>query len=111
MAPLVFTPPPTLPVRHISGRVHQDGNVVERYDDGLLMPSVLAVAPWHLAAQPAAQQRLRRETELMPAAVEEVLRAFSPVAIARLATADVTVGGGLIAKRRPRVAVAVVGQP
>ena len=59
--------------------------------------NTLGLALWHLASHPAAQQQLRQQPALMPAAVEEFLRAFSPVTIARLATADVTVGGCPIA--------------
>jgi cytochrome P450 len=42
----------------------------------------------HLASHPQDQQRLRDEPELMPMAVEEFLRFYSPVTMARYVTED-----------------------
>jgi cytochrome P450 len=55
--------------------------------------SSIGAALWHLAGHPADRERLVAEPELLPTAVEELLRAYSPVTMARLATEDVTVGG------------------
>src|SRR3546814_8068997 len=41
---------------------------------------------WHLATHPEDQQRLRDEPELMDTAVEEILRMYSPVTMARYVT-------------------------
>lgn len=49
---------------------------------------------WYLAQNAEAQDRLRKDPDLVPAAVEEFLRTLSPVqAMARTATRDVEVGG------------------
>ena len=47
----------------------------------------------HLATHPEDQARLRAEPELMPLAVEEVLRMYSPVTMAREVTEDTTFAG------------------
>lgn len=43
---------------------------------------------WHLATHPEDRERLVREPELIPAAVEEFLRAYSPVTMARVVAED-----------------------
>ncbi len=43
---------------------------------------------WHLATHPDHAARLVAEPELMPSAVEELLRAYSPVTMARVVTTD-----------------------
>jgi hypothetical protein len=55
--------------------------------------SSIGSALWHLATHPDDRQRLVKEPELLPTAVEELLRVYSPVTMARLATEDVTVNG------------------
>lgn len=55
--------------------------------------SAIGSAMLHLATHPADAQRLIDEPELMPVAVEELLRAYSPVTMARIATDDVDVSG------------------
>ena len=55
--------------------------------------SSIGAALWHLATHPDDRRRLVEEPELMPTAVEEFLRVYSPVTMARLATEDVTVNG------------------
>jgi len=55
--------------------------------------SVLGSALWHLAAHPADRAALIRDPALVPAAVEEFLRVYSPVTIGRVVTREVTVGG------------------
>lgn len=48
----------------------------------------LAAALWHLAQHPDQQRWLRDRPERIPAAIEEFLRAFAPVTVGRLVTAD-----------------------
>ena len=55
--------------------------------------SSIGAALWHLATHPHDRKRLGTEPELLPTAVEELLRAYSPVTMGRLATEDVTVDG------------------
>jgi cytochrome P450 len=55
--------------------------------------SAIGSSLWHLAANPGDQARLRSTPELMPLAVEELLRFYSPVTMARFVTEDVEVKG------------------
>jgi hypothetical protein len=55
--------------------------------------SNIGSALWHLATHPEDQQRLRDEPELMPMAVEEFLRFYSPVTMARYVTEDTEFNG------------------
>jgi cytochrome P450 len=48
---------------------------------------------WHLATHPQDRARLAREPELIPTAVEEFLRAYSPVTMARVVNEDTEVNG------------------
>ncbi len=48
---------------------------------------------WHLATHPDDRDRLVKEPELMPTAIEELLRAYSPVTMARRLTEDVEYKG------------------
>ena len=48
---------------------------------------------WHLATHPEDRQRLAREPELIPTAIEELLRAYSPVTMARIVNDDTEVNG------------------
>jgi len=48
---------------------------------------------WHLASHPEDRRRLVAEPELMPTAIEELLRAYSPVTMARRLTEDVEYDG------------------
>ncbi|WP_205528685.1 cytochrome P450 [Desertimonas flava] len=54
--------------------------------------SAIGAALWHLARHSQDRRRLVAEPELIPVAVEEFLRAYSPVTMARVARADATVG-------------------
>jgi cytochrome P450 len=47
---------------------------------------------WHLATHPDDRRRLVAEPELMPTAIEELLRAYSPVTMARRLVEDVEYG-------------------
>ncbi len=55
--------------------------------------SSIGSALWHLAAHPEDRQRLVDEPDLIPTAVEEFLRAYSPVTMARLARNDTEIAG------------------
>jgi hypothetical protein len=48
---------------------------------------------WHLATHPEDRRRLVAEPELMPTAIEEFLRAYSPVTMARRITVDTEYNG------------------
>ena len=50
--------------------------------------SAIGAALWHLAQHPADRRRLAAEPDLMPTAVEEFLRAYAPVTMARLVARD-----------------------
>jgi cytochrome P450 len=54
--------------------------------------SSIGSALWHLASHPEDRRRLVEEPELIPTAVEEFLRAYSPVSMARVATQDTMLG-------------------
>ncbi|MBV8463644.1 MAG: cytochrome P450 [Acidimicrobiales bacterium] len=55
--------------------------------------SAIGSALWHLAAHPDDRMRLAQEPELMPTAIEELLRAYAPVTMAREVTEDVSYAG------------------
>ncbi len=50
--------------------------------------SAIGASLWHLAAAPADRARLAAEPALLPTAIEELLRAYAPVTMARLVTGD-----------------------
>lgn len=55
--------------------------------------SAIGSSLWHLATHPADRRRLAAEPELLPTAIEELLRAYSPVTMARIVASDVEVAG------------------
>ena len=55
--------------------------------------SAIGASLWHLARTPADRQRLVSEPELIPTAVEEFLRAFAPVTMARQVRRDGEIAG------------------
>jgi cytochrome P450 len=55
--------------------------------------SAIGASIWHLARTPADRQRLVDEPELLPTAMEELLRAYAPVTMARLVREDVDYRG------------------
>jgi len=55
--------------------------------------SGIGSALWHLATHDSDRRRLVAEPELLPTAIEELLRAYSPVTMARIVVDDVEVGG------------------
>ncbi len=48
---------------------------------------------WHLAQHPEQRQQLRDHPELWPQAIEELLRAYAPVTMARVASEDTEIAG------------------
>ncbi|MDA8061718.1 MAG: cytochrome P450 [Actinomycetota bacterium] len=55
--------------------------------------SAIGSSLWHLASHPEDRRRLGSEPGLMGTAVEELLRAYAPVTMARLVSEDVELGG------------------
>jgi cytochrome P450 len=55
--------------------------------------SSIGAAIWHLATHDADRRRLVAEPELIPTAIEEFLRAYAPVSMAREVTEDTVVAG------------------
>ena len=55
--------------------------------------SAIGASLWHLAATPADRERLVNEPELMPFAIEELLRFYAPVTMARLVKDDFEFNG------------------
>jgi cytochrome P450 len=61
--------------------------------------SAIGASLWHLASAPGDRARLRAEPELMPTAVEEFLRFYAPVTMARIAATDADLGGQTVHAR------------
>src|SRR5579875_34217 len=55
--------------------------------------SAIGASLWHLAQHPDDRRRLASDPDIMPFAVEELLRAYAPVTMARLVAKDVELGG------------------
>lgn len=55
--------------------------------------SAIGASLWHLATHPADRQRLVGEPELLPVAIEELLRAYAPVTMARVANEGAEIAG------------------
>jgi cytochrome P450 len=55
--------------------------------------SAIGSSLWHLATHPADRARMAEDPDVMSLAVEELLRAYSPVTMARVVTTDVDYGG------------------
>ena len=55
--------------------------------------SSIGSAMWHLASHETDRRRLVAEPELIPTAIEELLRAYSPVTMARIAVGDTEIAG------------------
>jgi len=55
--------------------------------------SAIGASLWHLAKTPADRRRLIAEPGLMPTAIEELLRAYSPVTMAREVMKETTIEG------------------
>jgi len=54
--------------------------------------SAIGASLWHLAGHPADRERLTSSAGLMPTAMEELLRAYAPVTMARLVKEDTHFG-------------------
>jgi cytochrome P450 len=61
--------------------------------------SAIGASLWHLAKNPQDRQRLLDEPELLPFAIEEFLRFYAPVTMARIAANDTDVGGCPVKER------------
>jgi cytochrome P450 len=55
--------------------------------------SMIGAGPWHLSAHADDRKRLVVEPQLIPTAVEEFLRAYSPATVARDIVKDTEIGG------------------
>jgi len=55
--------------------------------------SAIGSSLWHLATHPEDRRRLVKEPALLPTAIEEFLRAYAPVTMAREVVKETTVGG------------------
>ena len=55
--------------------------------------SGIGASLWHLATHPGDRRRLVADPSLMPTAIEEFLRAYAPVTMAREVVKETTVGG------------------
>jgi cytochrome P450 len=55
--------------------------------------SAIGASLWHLASNPGDAARLAADPSLMDAAIEELLRAYAPVTMARMVTEDTEFGG------------------
>ena len=55
--------------------------------------SAIGSSLWHLAQRPDQVRQLHEQPELWPTAVEELLRAYAPVTMGRIATAETEVAG------------------
>lgn len=60
--------------------------------------SAISSAMYHLATHPDDRRRLAQDPDLLPTAIEEFLRFYSPLQIGRIATDDTTLGGCPIPK-------------
>ena len=65
--------------------------------------SSIGSALWHLATNPADRERLVNEPELLPIAVEEFLRYYAPVTMARIAEVDVEYNDDVHIKRGDKI--------
>jgi cytochrome P450 len=63
--------------------------------------SAIGASIWHLASHPEDQQRLRDEPALWPVAIEELLRAYAPVTMAREVAHDTEFRGCPMRKGDP----------
>ncbi len=70
-------------------REHVSGSIVLLLIAGIDTTwSAIGSALWHLASHPADRRRMLAEPEILPFAIEELLRAYAPVTMARLVAED-----------------------
>lgn len=55
--------------------------------------SAIGASLWHLAQHPEDRRRLREDPDVLPFAIEELLRYYAPVTMARVAATDTEIGG------------------
>jgi len=55
--------------------------------------SSIGAGLWHLAQHPEDRRRLVEDPDVLPFAIEEILRVYAPVTMARIVAEDVEVGG------------------
>ena len=73
--------------------------------------SAIGSSLWHLATHPDDRRRLVAEPELIPTAVEELLRAYAPVTMARFVAKDHDFHGHPMKARRLGAAAVPGGEP
>jgi len=61
--------------------------------------SAIGASLWHLAQSPADRERLATDPAVLPFAIEEFLRFYAPVTMARVAATDTEIGGCPVAER------------
>jgi len=61
--------------------------------------SAIGASLWHLAQHPEDRVRLETDPDVLPFAVEEFLRMYAPVTMARIASTDTEIGGCPITER------------
>ena len=70
--------------------------------------SAIGSSLWHLAQHPSDRAALREDPDLWPTAIEELLRAYAPVMMGRIATAETSIAGCPVPAGR-RVLLAFAG--
>ncbi len=73
--------------------------------------SAIGACFWHLAQHPEDRRRLVAEPELIPTAVEEFLRAYAPVTMARDVVKETTINGCPFKAGRDGAALVPGGEP
>jgi cytochrome P450 len=61
--------------------------------------SAIGASLWHLAGHPEDRARLETDPDVLPFAIEEFLRYYAPVTMARIAATDTEIGGCPVAER------------
>ena len=73
---------------------HVVGTIILLMDAGIDTTwSSIGSSIWHLAQHPSDLQRMVSEPELLPTAIEELLRMYAPVTMARIVSQDAEIGG------------------
>ena len=61
--------------------------------------SAIGASLWHLAQHPGDRERMRTDPAVVPFAVEEFLRFYAPVTMARITTSETTIGSSDVPAR------------